>query len=428
MRFFILVLVMVAGGWRVLVQEPLPASAYLSTLPDGEAKRQFIIDCMGCHTFHKAIAYPGGSARTAESWQERATSMISRFGPSSGFPVISDKQEAAALATWLHASLPPSEKVSWSWPRALEGRAEIREYMLPEPGDLPHDVALSGGEAIVTGMFTARMYILDPETGAVRTEPTPEPNPRAIEVDAAGNWWVVLGGPRKVARRAPGGEWKTFDAGFYAHSVALAPDGGVWVNGHFTHEPEILRRIDPVTGAARTFEVPRHPQFRNTTVPYELRAARDGTIWMSELQGNRLVRIATDGSVKTWDMPTTASGPRRLDVDPNGIVWIPEFGANKLARFDPKSETFTEYTLPLRDTAPYIARYDAGRNLVWIGTGAADALFAFDPRTAQFKYYRLPTPDALVRHLVISANGDIWLAPGSSPGTTGARVVRVRPI
>jgi hypothetical protein len=41
----------------------------------------------------------------------------------------------------------------------------------------------------------------------------------------------------------------------------------------------------------------------------------------------------------------------------------------------------------------------------------------------------LPTPDALVRLLTIDpANGDIWLAAGSSPGTTPARVIRLRPL
>ena len=405
-----------------------PSAAYLAALPDGEAKRQFILDCTGCHTYHAGIAYPQGAARPRESWHERTSSMIERFGASSGFPVISAKANADRLADWLSRAMPAQDKVTWQWPRELEGRAEIREYLLPEPGDLAHDLAISGSDVIVTGMFTSRMYILNPETGAVRTEPTPEPNPRAVEVDAAGNWWVVLGGPRKIARRAANGEWKTWDVGFYAHSVALAGDGGVWVNGHFTHQPELLRRLDPASGTLRTIEVPKHPAFNNAPVPYEVRVARDGAVWMSELQGSRLVRVHNDGSVKTWDMPTPTSGPRRLDVGPDGVVWIPEYSANKLARFDARTETFKEYEFPLRDVAPYITRYDARRNLVWIGTGAADALFSFDPRTEKFTYYRLPTPDALVRHLVIAPDGDVWLAPGSSPGTTPARVVRVRPI
>ena len=409
-------------------QETLPASAYLSVLPDGETKRRFIIDCTGCHTYHSGIAYPAGVARDRESWHERTSSMVQRFGASSGFPVISAARDPDATAAWLATTMPARGEVKWSWPTVGAGKADIREYTLPGSGDLPHDLAVQGDEVAITGMFTSRMYVLNAETGAVTTTPTPEPNPRAVEIDGAGNWWVVLGGPQKLARRSPNGEWRTWPVGFYAHSVALAPDGGVWANGHFTHRPELIKRLDPATGAVQSFEVPPHPQFNNTPVPYEIRVGGDGIVWMSELQGNRIVRLnPANGETRVWTMPTTASGPRRLDVDASGVVWIPEYGANKLARFDPGTEKFTEYELPIKDAAPYIARYDARRKVVWLGTGMADALFRFNPETAHFTYYRLPTPDALVRHLTIAPNGDIWLAPGSSPGTTPARVVRVRP-
>jgi virginiamycin B lyase len=410
--------------------EALPASAFLAALPDGMVKRQFIIDCTGCHTFHEGIAYPAGQSRTRESWQEAAARMVANYGAGTGFPVIGRERDASRTAQWLAAGLPPRAAVKWDWPAALLARAEIREYALPTPNDLPHDVAVDGRTVVITGMFTGRMYVLDPETGEMRTEATPRANPRAIEIDGTGNWWVVLGGPRAVARRARGGEWSVFDAGYYAHSVALAPDGGVWVNGHFTHNPELLSRIDPGSGVRRDFTVPEHPDFTSTPVPYEIRVGRDGMVWMSELQGNRIVRFdPRSEQFKVWTMPTPASGPRRLDVDPSGVVWIPAYGANKLARFDPVTEKFEEFELPLQDTAPYIVRYDERRTAVWVASGMADALFRFDPSTRRFRYYRLPTPDALVRHFTIDpATGDLWLAPGSSPGTMPSRVMRLRPV
>jgi streptogramin lyase len=408
----------------------MPASARLAALPEGEAKRQFILDCTGCHVFHDGIAYPDGAPRAQAAWQDAVARMVGNFGAQSGFPVIGAGREPASTARWLVAALPRRSELKWEWQPQFERKADIREFELPESGDLPHDLAIAGREVVITGMFTSRMYVLDPATAAFRTEATPRPNPRAVEVDSRGNWWVVLGGPKLVARRAPSGEWKTFDAGFYAHSVALAPDGGVWLNGHFTHAPELMRRVDPVTGASRDFTVPAHPGFANTPVPYEVRVARDGAVWMSELQGNRIVRyLPASDAFKVWTMPTAVSGPRRLDVAPDGIVWIPEYSANKLANFDPKTEKFVEYELPLRDTAPYIARWDARRNVVWVGTGMADVLFRFDPATRQFTYYRLPTAGSLVRHLAIDpANGDLWLAPGASPNTSSARVTRVRPL
>ena len=439
MRWAFLAMVTMAGcsqpgtgtaGWPAAQADGLPASAYLAALPDGVQKQQFILDCTGCHTYHSGIAYPGGQPRPRDSWHERTAEMVARFGAGSGFPVIGAGRNAAATADWLSRSMPAKTQVHWEWPAALEAKADIREYTLPNPNDLPHDIAVDGSNIVITGMFTAQLYILNPATGEVRSEPTPQPNPRAIERDPSGNLWVVLGGPQLVARRSPSGDWRIYNAGYYAHSVALAPDGGVWVNGHFTHNPELLSRIDPETAERRDFTVPAHPAFNTTTVPYEIRVGGDGVVWMSELQGNRLVRFdPKTQQFKVWPMPTAVSGPRRLDIDSNGVVWIPEYSANRLARFDPKTEKFDEYEMPLKDTAPYIARWDARRGVIWIGTGMADALFRFDPRTRQFRYYRLPTPDALVRHLTIDpSNGDLWLAPGSSPGSTPARVVRVRPL
>jgi streptogramin lyase len=408
--------------------EPPTAADLLATLPDGEQRRRFIIDCTGCHTFHAGIGWPAGERRTRQSWADAAASMLARFGPHSGFPVIGER-DAAATAAWLDANLPVRPPAARArLPDSASGRAEYREYSMPVPGDLPHDVALDGERVVITGMFTGVMYVLDPATGEMRAEPTPAPNPRAIEIDAAGNWWVVLGGPRMLARRSPDGSWTTWDAGFYAHSVALGTDGGVWLNGHFTHDPELVRRIEPASGSHHDYALPAHPEFSVTTVPYEIRTAPDGSVWMSELQGNRIVRIAhRTGDVRAWTLPTPWSGPRRFDIDPDGVLWIPAYGANLLVRFDPRTEEWAEYELPLPATAPYIARWDPRRRQVWVGTGAGDVVFRFDPADTRFRGYVLPSRDQLVRHMAVdTVSGDIWLAPGSSPGTVPARVVRMR--
>ena len=45
------------------VNPSLSARELLALLPDGPMKRQFIVDCTGCHTFHAGIAYPGGKKK-----------------------------------------------------------------------------------------------------------------------------------------------------------------------------------------------------------------------------------------------------------------------------------------------------------------------------------------------------------------------------
>jgi virginiamycin B lyase len=305
--------------------------------------------------------------------------------------------------------------------------------MLPAPNDLPHDLAvLEDGNILITGMFTHRMYLLNPADGAFTMVdiPVQNANPRAVEIGKDGKWWVVLGNPQMVAVYDPGRlQWRTHEVGMYPHSIALDSSGNAWYNGHFTVNPELIGRVD-AAGTTRTFDVPAHPVKANQAggpVPYELRAARDGGIWGSELQGSRVFRFdPRSEQFRTWMLPTTHAGPRRLDVDARGNVWIPQYGAGNLAMLDPATDRITEIDLPMANTAPYIARVDDVRNVVWIATGAGDVVFRYEPGARRFTTYELPATGALVRHMAIDErNGDVWLAYGASPGIP-SRVARVR--
>jgi streptogramin lyase len=424
------------------------SSAWLSQLPDGEEKRRFILDCTGCHQFDAQVARIEGRPRSEAEWAAAVARMLGYAGAKTPFPVISADRDPEATARWLAAALAKAPAPPAAAPRATvtatssaaPGGAEVREFMFPAPQDLPHDVAIdSAGWVVVTGMFSHRMYQLDTATGRWTEEaiPVDKANPRAVEVDGAGNWWVVLGGPNKVARRDPMGRWESWDVGVYAHSIALDRAGRAWVNGHFTRDPELL-----VSVRARGNEIDRHELVQHPTlatrdggpVPYELRAAPDGSIWMSELQGNRMVRFdpATRRS-EAFELPTPHSGPRRFDIDRSGVLWIPGYAANTLVRLDPKAPAarrFEEIPLPLKDALPYVVRVDDERGIVWVGSGAADAVIAYRPSAPQggrFTVHPLPSRGAMIRHMTIDPRTrDLWLAYGASPGRIPARVARLR--
>ena len=407
------------------------SSSWLSALPAGETKRRFILDCTGCHQFDARITRPGGSARTEAAWVEAVTRMLGYAGATTSFPVISAGRDPKATAAWLARSL-PAAGVEPAGIRAT-AKAEITEYPMPEPGDLPHDVAVeAGGTVLITGMFTHQLYRLDPATRALTAIPIPvdKANPRAVELDARGRPWLVLGGPNKLATLADS-HWRTFDVGMYAHSLGVAPDGKVWFNGHFTHAPELLGSVDPASGAVKTHVIPPHPTLAagpGGPIPYELRVAADGRVWMSELAGNRMVVFTPGtGKFRTFTLPTPHSGPRRFDLDAKGIVWIPAYAANRLVRLDPGTAKFQEIELPIPDAVPYIARSDPRDGSVWIGTSAADALLRYRPASGRFDVYPLPRRGALVRHLAIDTERNaVWLAYGASPGIP-ARIARVEP-
>jgi virginiamycin B lyase len=415
-----------ASALRDDVVDP-PSSAYLALLPDGETKRGFIRDCTGCHVFDARVAFPAGEPRSAESWEERIRSMHARFGRGTGFPIIADPADPTALAAWLATALrrAPASRA------AAPASVQVREYVLPVAGDLPHDLMrLPDGRMLITGMFTAQMYVLDPRDGSVETTaiPVPNANPRALHVDADGGWWVLLGAPGMLAYRAPDGTWTTHDVGMYAHSIAR-DRRGVWVNGHFTGHPSRLVHVDAVSGAIRNVEVPSETRPGVSPIPYELRTAPDGRIWMSELHGNRVVVVDPNlGVSQAFTMPVSHSGPRRLDIAADGTVWIPLYTAGEVVALDPATGEMRRYPLPDRDALPYVVRVDDARQVLWVGTGASDAVYRLDLRDGRFTTIPLPSRGALVRHLDVDAStGDVWAAYGASPGTLSARVARIQP-
>lgn len=420
-------------------QAPPPSSAdWLAILPDGEMKRRFILDCTGCHQFDERRALKDGAPRTADQWRTDMARMFGFAGARSGFPVISLHQESAGTADWVAQAVAAARApvVASPLPEAANpGRAEVTEYDTPVPGDLPHDVAIDSatGQVLVTGMFSHVMYRLDPASGEfARVEiPVPRANPRAVELDAAGNWWVLLGGPNMVARYEPGSRrWTTFPIGMYPHSIAVGGQGRIWFNGHFTRDPEELGFVDAASGQVTRLALPPHPDLATVPggpVPYEQRVAPDGAVWISELQGNRMIRFEpTTRESQVFTLPTSFSGPRRFDIDAQGILWIPAYSANLLVRLDPATGRFTEFPIPVKDATPYIARVDPLGRGIWLAMAAADVLMRFDPSTGRFTSYPLPTRGTLTRHLVVNPrHGEIWLAYGASPSVNPSRVARV---
>ncbi|MBW3662808.1 MAG: hypothetical protein KY469_06885 [Actinobacteria bacterium] len=91
-----------------------------------------------------------------------------------------------------------------------------------------------------------------------------------------------------------------------------------------------------------------------------------------------------------------------------------EWFAGKLARFDPDTETWTEWDLPTDGAQPYAVFVD-DRDLVWVTDFASDALVRFDPTTEEFTSFSFPTPGAEVRQL-LGRPGEVC-AVGSAVGT-----------
>ncbi|HET9905861.1 MAG TPA: carboxypeptidase regulatory-like domain-containing protein [Anaerolineales bacterium] len=397
------------------IKSQLSGAAWLGLLPDDAETRQFILDCQGCHQLGWVRQQRGGWPSEAE-WKTSINKMLGYYGPDSGFPIIGpvDADHTAAwLAQYLTNDAPTHPS---SLPISGEAaNVRITEYDFPGTG--PHDLVLDqNGQVIVTGMFSNDMWSLDPASGEFTRYDLPnDANPRAVEVDSNGVWWIVFGNPFQVARFDPAQqELTTTSVGMYAHSIALDGSGNAYINGHFKANPGKVVMLDSQGERVQTFDIPENNTSNLTGLPisYDLRVDANGIVWGSDLNWNRIYRLDPQtGDVKQYEFPNPVSGPRRFDIDADGNLWIPEFSGSRLAMFNPVTETFTEWDTPTKNAEPYVVKVDNQNNQIWIGYAAGDRVARFDPATGTFTEYPLPTRFALIRYMAVDqTSGDVWFS------------------
>ncbi|MBS0553145.1 MAG: lyase, partial [Proteobacteria bacterium] len=76
-----------------------------------------------------------------------------------------------------------------------------------------------------------------------------------------------------------------------------------------------------------------------------------------------------------WRLPGEAPRPYAVYVDEQDQVWVSDFGANAMLRFDPRSERFQSFPSPQPDAA---IRQILGRpGEVWAAESGTDHLVVY---------------------------------------------------
>jgi virginiamycin B lyase len=294
-------------------------------------------------------------------------------------------------------------------------RPSFREYPVPA-GTRPHDVAPApDGRVWYTAQGSGALGVLDPGSRRTRHVPLgPGSAPHGVVIGPDGAPWITDGGLNAIVRVDP----ETLEVSRFPLPVseyanlntpAADGDGVLW----FTGQSGVYGRVDPGTGRVRMFDAPRGEG------PYGIAATPSGTVWLASLAGSYIARIRADGRLAVVDVPTPGGGARRVWGDSLGRLWVTEWFAGSLARYDPASRTWDEWQLPGSGPQPYAVFVDS-RDIVWVTDFASNALVRFDPDTERFRSFPFPSPGAEVRQL-LGRPGEIW---GAESGTDKLVVLR----
>ena len=294
-------------------------------------------------------------------------------------------------------------------------RPTVREFPVPA-GTHPHDVAPApDGTVWYTAQLTGALGRLDPETGKTTHIRLGDGSaPHGVVVGPDGAPWITDGGLNAIVRVDPATfEVKRFplpaSSGYANLNTATFDRSGVlW----FTGQSGIYGRLDPRSGELRVFRAP------GGIGPYGITTTPRGDVWYASLAGSHVARInRATGKATVVRPPTSGQGARRIWSDSRGRLWVSEWNAGKLARYDPATKRWREWRLP-GPAQPY-AVYVDNRDIVWLTDFGRSGIVRFTPATGTFTRFPLRA-GADVRQL-LGRPGELW---GAESGADRLVVIR----
>jgi virginiamycin B lyase len=317
-----------------------------------------------------------------------------------------------------------------------QGRLEMTEYPVGR-GQGPHDVApATDGGVWYTAQRTGELGHLDPKTGATRmVKLGTGSSPHGVIVGPDGAPWVTDSGLNAIVRVDPAtSEVKRFGLpgpNVNLNTAAFDRTGTLWFtgqSGYYGYLRDGVVTVLPSPRGAGPYGIATCPD--GSVFYASLAASFIGRIDLATAR------------VEVVEPPTKAQGARRVWCDSVGRVWVSEWNVGRVAVYGPStsgppierpnptpytpttppfSYGWVEWMLPGASPMAY-AVYVDDQDIVWLTDFGANAIVRFDPRTQSFTSLPHPQPNAAVRQL-LGRPGEVW---GAMSGQDKLVVIRTR--
>ena len=287
----------------------------------------------------------------------------------------------------------------------------IREWDVPIPGSFPHDPAVSRDGALwYTGMLSDTLGRLDPSTGKIREYRVPPGSrPHGLVEDRAGMIWFTANQKANIGRLDPAsGDVKEYampdPEATDPHTPVFDRKGMLWFT---VQSGNFVGRLDPSSGAISLKKSPT-PRSR----PYGIAVDSKGIPFFCEFGTNKLASISPGTlEITEYDLPQGAR-PRRLAITSDDMVYYTDYARGRLGRLDPLTGKVEDWPSPGgADSRPYgIAATPDGK--IWYSESGVNpnTIVCFNPKTKTFDAWQIPSGGGVVRHMVSTPEGDLYIA------------------
>ncbi len=252
---------------------------------------------------------------------------------------------------------------------------------------------------------------LNPATGrmddfGLRTR---DSGPHGLVVDKQGSVWFTANSKGYIGKLNPDrGEIAEYplkdERAKDPHTPVFDAKGILWFT---VQEGNLIGRLDPTSSEVRLKEVPtEHAR------PYGIVIGKDGAPYFCEFGTNKLGRVnPLTFEIREYLLPSGAR-PRRIALASDGTLFYTDFARGMLGHFFPKDGRVEEWASPGGPSSqPYgiAITQDGG---VWYSESGVspNTLVRFNPRTRRFAAAAIPSGGGVVRNMVSTPQGRIYLA------------------
>jgi virginiamycin B lyase len=387
-------------GATLLLCPPAFAQSSAATLPEGPGKDLVQNACTACH----ALTMVTRAGHSRSEWDTVLHMMVNV-----GAAVPGDKFEV--VAEYLAKNFPAKPQ-----PKAViipgPVKVAIREWSVPTPGSRPHDPMYApDGSAWYSGQMANVLGRFDPKTQRFKEYhiTTAGSGPHGLIADKQGNVWFTANFMSYIGRLDPRtGAIKEFPmpppGARDPHTLLMAPNGNIYFTAQGAN---MLGRLDPKTGAIKL--VPSPTPKSN---PYGMVIDSRGVPFYAEFGSNKIGRIDPDTlQIHEFVLPHAESRPRRIAITPQDVIYYSDYSRGYLGRLDPKTGAVKEWPSPGGpDSRPY--GITAVGDVIWYSESNTEpnTLVRFDTSTEAFQTWAIPSGGGVVRNMVHTPEGDLWLA------------------
>jgi virginiamycin B lyase len=425
----------------------LTNAEWMMSIPGTEDQKAMLLNCTSCHTVERIMR----STHDSDEWTQVITRMrgygavsqpikpqrmldAARSGSPEQYRKMADYLATINLSAVEHW---PYELKTLPRPKGRDTRAIVTEYDMGRPTTEPHDILVDKEGSVWYSDF-GEMFIgkFDPKTLKLTEYPIKKFKDKAptgllsIEFDHAGKIWFDTMYQGSLGSLDP----KTGEISYYP----LAPeynddrvqlnftglhhevDGKVWTKSVGTQD---IFRVDLATNKWEKFHPTDSLQGLKDAGIYQVMSDSKNNLWMAEFTEGHLGKIDAKTTEVTWYVtPSAHARARRLEIDDHDNILLTEYRTSKAALFDPKTEKFTEYSLP-QYTFPYRANFDKNGE-IWASTMSTDRVVRLDPKTGQAVQYLMPSDTNMRTVFVDNSTTPVTFWVGSNHDH---RIVKVEP-